>query len=230
MTGKEATVMPGRDEKLRKGFVVPNAGHRETLATRRRRESRRAEFAEQALLVEMLQELLDPTFAFFSALENRARSAWSGLLQKRRGVRAGLPDLMIVVYWKPPVFIEMKSKRGVPSAAQKRIFAELRAIGADVYLARSAAAALEALRRSNVPFRRPWEPPELQPWEGPFAFADPNQRLPQEPSVRAERRAAQRRWRERQRARRAAMAAAMSETAAAETAGPRAAHAGARRG
>jgi hypothetical protein len=213
MTGKEATVMPGRDEKLRKGFVVPNAGHQETLATRRRGESRRAEFAEQALLVDMLQELLDPTFAFFSALENRPRSAWSGLLQKRRGVRAGLPDLMIVVYWKPPVFIEMKSKRGVPSAAQKRVFAELRAMGADVYLARSAAAALEALRRSNVPFRRPWEPPQLQPWEGPFA--DPHQRLPQHPEVAAQRRAAQRAWRERhKRARKAAKLAAERDDAA----------------
>jgi hypothetical protein len=165
----------------------------ETLAVRRRRLGRREEFAEQARLVAMLQELLDPGVAFFSALENRPRSALAGLLQKRRGVRAGLPDMMVVVNWRPPVFIEMKSKRGVPSAAQRRVFAELQATGADVYLARSTAAALEALRRSNVPFRRPWEPPELQPWEGPFAFADPNQRLPQEPSVRAERRAAQRR-------------------------------------
>jgi hypothetical protein len=60
MTGNEATAMPGRDDKLRKGFVVPDAGQRETLAARRRRESRREEFAEQALLVAMLQELLDP--------------------------------------------------------------------------------------------------------------------------------------------------------------------------
>jgi hypothetical protein len=182
----------------------------ESLAVQRRRLSRLEEFAEQVRLVEQLQELLDPGVVFFSALENRPRSALAGLLQKRRGVRAGLPDLMIIVNWRPPVFIEMKSKRGVPSAAQRRVFAELRAAGADVYLARTSAAALEALRRSNVPFRRPWEPPELQPWEGPFAFADSDQHLPQEPGVRAERRAAQRRWRERQRARRAETAAAMS--------------------
>jgi hypothetical protein len=168
----------------------------------RRRESRYDEAAQQELLVETLQGprgLLDPAFAFFSALENRPRSAWSGLRQKRRGVRAGLPDLMIVVYWRPPVFIEMKSKRGVPSPAQKRVFADLRATGADVYVARSAAAALEALRRSNVPFRRPWQPPrQLADWEGPFD--DPHQRLPQHPEVAAQRRAAQRAWRERQKA------------------------------
>jgi hypothetical protein len=186
----------------------------ETLAVRGRRLGRREEFGEQAQLVAMLQELLDPGVAFFSALENRPRSALAGLLQKRRGVRAGLPDLMVVVNWKPPVFIEMKSKRGVPSAAQRRVFAELRATGADVYLARTAAAALEALRRSNVPFCRPWESPQLQPWEGPFSCSDPNQRLPQHPEVAAQRRAAQRAWRERQRARKAATLAAERDDAA----------------
>jgi hypothetical protein len=188
--------------------VITDNEAAESLAARQRSLSQREEFAEQARLVEKLQELLDPSVAFFSALENRPRSALAGLLQKRRGVRAGLPDLMIVVNSKPPVFIEMKSKRGVPSAAQRRVFAELRAMGADVYLARSAAAALEALRRSNVPFRRPWEPPQLQPYEGPFSFSDPNsdpnQRLPQHPEVAAQRREAQRAWRERQRARKAA--------------------------
>ena len=130
---------------------------------------------------------------------------------------------MIVVNWKPPVFIEMKSKRGVPSAAQKRVFAELRAMGADVYLARSAAAALEALRRSNVPFRRRWGPMPLAAWEGPFAVDDPRQRLPQHPEVAAQRRAAQRAWRERQRARKAAKLAAASDDAAGDDIAPLAA-------
>jgi hypothetical protein len=126
----------------------------------RRRESRREEFAEQARLVAMLQELLDPGFAFFSAFENRPRSLLAGLLQKRRGVRAGLLDQLIVVYWKPRVFIEMKSRRGILSAARRRVFAELRAMGADVYVARSAPAALEALLRSNVPFRQDFQAPK----------------------------------------------------------------------
>jgi VRR-NUC domain len=206
--------MPGRDERLSKGFVVPNAGRRETLAAQRRRESRHEEAASQALVVEMLQELLDPAFTFFSALENKPRSVWSAQRQKRCGVRAGLPDLMIVVYWKPPVFIEMKSKRGVPSRVQKRVFADLRAMGADVYVARSAAAALEGLRRSNVPFRRPWQPlRQLADWEGPFIMTDPNERLPQAPEVAAQRRAEQRAWRERQRARKSAQAPAVGGSA-----------------
>jgi hypothetical protein len=60
--------------------------------------------------------------------------------------------------------------------------------------------------RRHVPFRRPWEPSQaLQPWEG--AFSGSFRRLPQEPTVAAERRAAIRVWRERQRARKAAQAA-----------------------
>jgi hypothetical protein len=123
---------------------------------------------------------------------------------------------MVVVYWKPPVFIEIKSKRGVPSPAQRQVFADFRAMGADVYVARSAAAAIEALRRSNVPFRQPWQPPQpLAAWEGTFIITDPNQRLPQHPEVAAQRRAEQRRWRERQRDRKRAEIAGLSAGGAA---------------
>jgi hypothetical protein len=66
-------------------------------------------------------------------------------------------------------------------------------------MARSAGAALTALHRSGVVFRRPWVPPPLQPWEGPFA--DPTQRLPQAPEVAAYRKVARRRAMERKRAR-----------------------------
>jgi hypothetical protein len=44
-----------------------------------------------------------------------------------------------------------------------------------------------------VPVRCKWEPPEIEPWEGPFF--DPTHRLPQHPIVAAERREAKRRYR-----------------------------------
>jgi hypothetical protein len=44
-------------------------------------------------------------------------------------------------------------------------------------VAHGARAALMALRLSGVPFKRRWEPPRLQPWEGPFS--DLSRRLPQ---------------------------------------------------
>jgi hypothetical protein len=72
---------------------------------------------------------------------------------------------------------------------------------------------MTALYRSGVAFRRPWEPRQLEAWEGPFA--DPNQRLPQAPSVAARRRGAQRAWRERRRrACKAAKSAAERDDAA----------------
>jgi hypothetical protein len=120
----------------------------------------------------------------------------SGIFQKRRGVRSGLPDVQVI--WRgKPIFIELKSRAGVASKAQKQIRLEM---------ARSARAALMALHLSGVVFRRPWKPPRLRPWEGPFA--DPNQRLPQAPDVAARRLAARRRWRERRCARKAAKLAA----------------------
>jgi hypothetical protein len=191
---------------------MTDSGAAGSLAVQRRREGRHEEFAEQTRLVEMLQELLDPC-TFFSSLENRPRSRLAGVFQRRRHVRAGLPDLMVLHNAKA-VFIELKSKRGVPSAAQKQICAELRAAGADWYLARSALAALTALHRSGVAFCRPWKPPLLQAWEGPFTFTNLNERLPQHPQVSVERREAQRAWRERQRARKAAQLAAERDDAA----------------
>jgi hypothetical protein len=190
--------MPGRDDRLRKGYVVPDTGPRGTLAAQRRRLGRREEAREQIRLTAMLKAYL-PIAAFWSSLENAPRSPLAGFFQRRRGVRSGLPDTMVIVDGRP-VFIELKSKAGVASSTQKQVRAELVQAGGDWWLARSARAAMMALHLSGVPFRRPWQPPPLEPWEGPFA--DPHQRLPQHPEVAARRRQEQRRYRERQRARR----------------------------
>ena len=208
MTGSAAPATPSRDERLRKGFVVPVARSpvarkRETLAVRRRRESRFEESATQERLVAMLGKLLDPAVARCFALENRPRSAWAGARQKRLGVRAGMPDLMFLMKGKPPLWIELKSKRGVPSREQWQVFAELREKGSDVYVARTARAALMALHLAGVPLRPPWKPQPLAEWEGPFLITDPHQRLPQHPEVAMQRKAEQRRWREKQRERKA---------------------------
>jgi hypothetical protein len=144
----------------------------------------------------MLDEYLDPADTFWTSLENKPISRLSGIFQKKRGVRSGLPDVLVV--WRGrPIFVELKSRAGVASKAQKQIRLEMLPAGADWWLARSARAALMALHLSGVLFRRRWKPPRLKPWEGPFA--DPHQRLPQAPDVAARRLAARRRWRERAR-------------------------------
>jgi hypothetical protein len=177
---------------------MTDSARAESLAVRRRRESRRQEWAEQTKLAEMLDKYLNPADTFWTSLENKPISLLSGLFQKRRGVRSGIPDVLVI--WRgKPIFVELKSRAGVASKAQKRLRLEMLPAGTDWWMARSARAALMALHLSGVVFRRTWKPPRLKPWEGPFA--DPTQRLPQAPDVAARRRDARRRWREHQRVR-----------------------------
>jgi hypothetical protein len=186
----------------------------ETFAVRQRRKYRHTEWSEQIRLTKLLTQYL-PDNVFWSALSNAPRTALAGYLARRRGVRSGLSDI-IVVYDGRAIWVEMKSPAGVASKVQRQVCAELLAAGADCYLARSKEAALVALRLSNVPFRLPWTPPPLELWEGPFTggMICSGQRLPQHPEVAAQRRAAQRAWRERQRARMAAKLAAERDDAA----------------
>jgi hypothetical protein len=108
----------------------------------------------------------------------------------------------MVIIRQRSVFVEMKSHAGIASRAQKQVRKELVAIGCDWWLCRSARAALTALHRSGVPFRRPWEAPELARWEGPFTGAE--RRLPMHPAIAARQREACRRWRARKLAAQAA--------------------------
>jgi len=163
------------------------------LAVRRRRESRREEALEHIALAALLDKHLDPACTFWTSLENKPISMLSGMFQKRRGVRSGLPDVMVLLRHAAGtlvIFIELKSHRGKVSRVQKQIRLEMLPTGAVWWMARSARAALMALHRSGVPFRRKWKPPRLEEWEGPFS--DPTQRLPQHPLVTIE-------WREEKR-------------------------------
>jgi hypothetical protein len=174
---------------------MPPSAAAESFAVQRRRESRRQEWAEQTKLAEMLDKYLDPADTFWTSLENKPISRLSGIFQKKRGVRSGLPDVQVI--WRgKPIFIELKSRAGVASKVQKQVRLQMLPAGADWWLARSARAALMALHLSGVVFRHRWKPPLLKPWEGPFA--DPTRRLPQAPDVAIRRRAARRRWRVRQ--------------------------------
>jgi hypothetical protein len=167
-------------------------------AAKARRRYRREEWATQTTLARLLTRYLDPQTVFWTSLENKPSSRLNGLLQKRRGVRSGLPDTM-VVYRRRAVFVELKSKAGVASKSQKQVRAELVAAGARWWMARSVRAALTALHRSGVPFRAPWKPPsDLREWEGPFTGEE--KRAPQHPLVREKQREACRRWREKRRA------------------------------
>jgi hypothetical protein len=75
--------------------VPPNAAAG-SFAAQRRRESRRQEWAEQTKLAEMLDKYLDPADTFWTSLENKPISRLSGIFQKKRGVRSGLPDELVI--------------------------------------------------------------------------------------------------------------------------------------
>jgi hypothetical protein len=79
-------------------------------------------------------------------------SLLNGLLQKKRGVRSGLPDVMVIACHHLVVFVELKSVSGIASKAQKQVRRELLSVGCRWWMARSARAALMALHRAGVPF------------------------------------------------------------------------------
>jgi hypothetical protein len=189
---------------------MPPSAAAESFAVQQRRESRREEWQEQMKLSAMLDKYLNPACTFWTSLENKPISRISGIFQKKRGVRSGLPDVFVLHSGKP-IFVELKSRAGVASKTQREVRAELLPAGATWWMARSARAAMMALHLSGVAFRRHWKPPRLRPWEGPFA--DPTRRLPQAGDVAARRRAARRRWRARQRVREAAKLAAARDDA-----------------
>jgi hypothetical protein len=193
----------------------------QALAIARRRISVREEGREHIRLAKLLAYYIDPENSFWTSLENRPMSLLSGLIQKKRGCRSGLPD--VAVFQRRGgrihlVFIELKSRRGEVSPVQKQVCEELRRIGARWWCVRSARAGVEALRLSGVGFRRKWEPPRLQYWEGPFS--NPMRRLPVPPEVIEERRIAARLQRQRYQARVAAARSREADGAAAVHAAP----------
>jgi hypothetical protein len=147
---------------------MPPSAEAASFAVQRRRESRRQEWSERTKLARLLTIYLDPETTFWTSLKHKPLSRISGLFQKRRGIKSGVPDLLCVHRGRP-IFVELKSRAGVASKAQKQIRAEMLPAGATWWMARSARAAMTALHSSAVVFRRPWKPPRLRPWEGPFA-------------------------------------------------------------
>jgi hypothetical protein len=173
------------------------------LFTAVRRLRSHAERDEHIKLAKLLDYYLDPEKTFWTSIENRPVSSVSGMYQKMTGVRAGLPDILVlhrINTGTGVVFIELKSRTGELTTAQREIRRELLAAGAVWQAVRSARGALFALHRLYVPFGRKWTVPHLPQWEMPAS--EPAQ-LGYPPDVAAARRAAKRRYVERARERKA---------------------------
>jgi hypothetical protein len=171
--------------------------------------SRREEWEQQVKLAALLDQWLDPTCTFATATDPVASSATAGAMRKKRGVKAGVPDTLVLHRRKRTactlIAIEMKSRQGKVTASQRATREALLRAGADWWEARSARAAMWALRKSGVRFRtlvyrdgttERWRQPRLAPWEVPRR--DPTEPRPNAPDVAAQRRAARQRWRARQ--------------------------------
>jgi hypothetical protein len=184
-----------------------------SIPAQRRRQARQWEWAEQAKLAARLRKMLDPARVFWTAVDNQPWSKVAGIMRKRRGCRSGTPDLLILHKGKL-IGLEMKSRIGRVSRAQKEVRLEMLRAGGMWWMARTARAALVALHRSGVGLRtragRRWNPPVLKPHEQPVA--DPEQPMVWHPAVLRQRRADRARQQARQR-QRARIAAARSREA-----------------
>jgi hypothetical protein len=160
--------------------------------------SRRAEWQEQVKLSLLLDKWLDPTCTFWTATDPVAPSVTSGATRKKRGVKPGVPDVL-VWYCGKSVVIELKSRRGQCSRSQRFVREQLLRAGAQWWVCRSANAAMWALCESGVPFRtmtnedsalERWQQPKLPAWEVPKR--DPHERRPRAPDWEPEELAAER--------------------------------------
>jgi hypothetical protein len=126
--------------------LAPASAAARSFAIAQRRKGRAEEWGTQTRVAQLLRRHLPPG-VFATTLENAPRNALSGLRAKQRGTRSGLPDLLII--WRGGiVFVEMKSRRGIASKAQRQIRDEL--LGAGVrfwWLARTPCSCLVALHR-----------------------------------------------------------------------------------
>jgi VRR-NUC domain-containing protein len=149
--------------------------------------ARREEWLEQVKLARLLAKWMDPASSFWTATDPVAPSVTSGAMRKKRGVKPGVPDVL-VWYCGKSIAIELKSRRGQCSPSQRLAREALLRAGAQWWVCRSATAAMWALCESGVPFRtvvnedgtiERWQQPELAAWEVPKR--DPHKRRPRAP-------------------------------------------------
>ena len=173
-----------------------------SLPAQRRRQARAWEWQLQCDLAERLSQLLDPACVFWTSIDNQPWSRLSGILRKKRGCRAGTPDVLLLHEGKL-IGLELKSLGGKLSRVQKEVRLEMLRAGGAWIMARTARSALVALHRLDVPFRGEWKPPRrLPPWEEPVS--DPAQPTVWHPKVLRQWRADKKRSRARQASRAAA--------------------------
>lgn len=119
---------------------------------------KRPEHALQIAVAHMLQIVLDPERTWWTAIDHGVGKL--GVVEasqrKKRGVKPGLPDLMLLVYgsWPCLIGIELKAGKGVVTEAQRSVAMAWRNMGHRYELARSLEDVQDILARHRVPTLR----------------------------------------------------------------------------
>jgi len=123
---------------------------------------RRREHGLQIAVAHMLTITLDPAHTWWSSIDHgvgKLGKAEAGI-RKRRGVKRGLPDIIIMArheqsYLGPLMFgIELKSDDGALTDAQVEIANTWQHLGFDVYVARSVEEVQDILLQRAIPMVR----------------------------------------------------------------------------
>jgi len=123
-----------------------------------------SEHSLQVAVNRMLQLVLDPERTWYSALDHAAKlSPRYGADRKKRGVRAGMPDFIVMTErlplgatsMYPAMFgIELKIKKGKLSPSQIEVRDAWQRVGNPIYVARSLEEVQEILDFCRVPMLR----------------------------------------------------------------------------
>ena len=128
-----------------------------------------------------------PDDAFWTAIDTVARSATAGAMRKRRGVRAGLSD--VIIWYRGRTYcIELKGPYGQCRPAQRLTREQmLRAGVSGWWFCRTAESVLVVLADNGVKFRtlvnadgsiESWRRPKLEDWEIPKSNSREKRRRP----------------------------------------------------
>lgn len=118
-----------------------------------------SEHALQVAVAHMLQLVLDPDRTWWTAIDHAAKlSARYGGERKKRGVKRGLPDIMLMIKGTNApladvIGIELKTDKGRLSPAQIEVGTAWMKMGHAVYVARSLEEVQEILDHLHVPMR-----------------------------------------------------------------------------
>ena len=125
-----------------------------------------SEHALQVAVAHMLQVVLDPDRTWWTAIDHAAklgvkvnrktgaRYSPQGQSRQQRGVKKGLPDVMIMPMNEPVLGIELKTDKGGLSPAQVETMTAWTAMGHGIHVARSLEEVQEILEANNVPMIR----------------------------------------------------------------------------